>query len=239
MFARRITIVVGHFGSGKTEIAVNGAVRLAAEGHAVSLVDADVVKPYFRTREARVLLAGLDIEVVAPDGDNATADLPIVLPRVRTLCRDPSRRVIVDAGGDDTGARILGSLSDVLAGQDLDFLLVLNFRRPFTPDAASAVDMAREIEAAARLKVTGVVSNTHLMAETTGIVVLEGLQMARDTAAALGVDVRAVVVEEALADGIASADPGCEVLALRRIVQPPIGTPRLRVRTTGPLFLVK
>jgi hypothetical protein len=239
VWERRITIVVGHFGSGKTEIAVNGALSLAGAGQAVSLVDVDLVKPYFRTREARDLLAGLDIEVVAPDGENATADLPIVLPRVRTLCRDEGRRVILDAGGDDTGARVLGSLSDVLRPAGADLLLVLNFRRPFTPDVPSAVAMAREITAAARLPVTGVVSNTHLMHDTTPAIVHEGLCMARETAAALGVDVRAVAVEEGHAAALRNASPGCEVLSLRRIVQPPVGTPRLRVPRSGPLFVVK
>jgi hypothetical protein len=239
MFERRITIVVGHFGSGKTEIAVNGAVRLAAGGTPVALVDIDVVKPYFRTREARDLLSDLGVELVAPAGENATADLPIVLPRVRTLCRDTSRKVVVDAGGDDTGARVLGSLSDVLAGQAPDLLLVLNFRRPFTPDVPSAVAMARDIEAAARLKVTGIVANTHLMAETTADVILDGLRMARETADMLGVDVRAVAVEEGLDREIAAAAPGVEVFPLKRIVQPPVGPMNLKVPRTGPLFVVR
>jgi RecA/RadA recombinase len=239
MFERRITILVGHFGSGKTEIAVNGAVHVAAGGLPVALVDIDVVKPYFRTREARDLLSDLGVEVVAPSGENATADLPIVLPQVRTLCRDTSRKVIVDAGGDDTGARVLGSLSDVLAGQDLDLLLVLNFRRPFTPDVPSAVAMARGIEAAARRKVTGIVSNTHLMAETTADVVRDGLRMAREAADALGVDLRAVAVEEGLDRQIAASGPGCEVFPLRRIVQPPLGTTRLVVPRSGPLFVLR
>jgi len=239
VFERRVTIVVGHFGSGKTEIAVNGAIRMAEDGNPVSLVDIDVVKPYFRTREAKDLLMDLGIEVVSPAGENATADLPIVLPRVRSLCHDPSRRVIIDAGGDDTGARVLGSLSDVLDGQDTDLLLVLNFRRPFTPDVEAAVAMAREIEAASRRTITGVVSNTHLMDETTPDVVRDGLRQAREVADRLGVDVRAVAVEPGLAAGIARDDPGCEVLALRRIVQPTMAAPRLRVPRSGPLFVVK
>lgn len=239
MWERRITIIVGHFGSGKTEVAVNGALSVASAGRPVSLVDLDVVKPYFRTREARDLLAGLPVDLVAPDGEDATADLPIVLPKVRALCRDASRRVIVDAGGDETGARALGSLSDVLGAAAADLLLVLNFRRPFTPDVPSALAMARGIEAVSRLRVTGVVSNTHLMHETTADIVRDGLRMARETARELGVDVRAVAVEagsEALAG---DAGPGCEVLPLRRLVQPPVGTPRLRAPRTGPLFVVK
>ncbi len=239
MFERRITIVAGHFGSGKTEIAVNGAIHQARDGLPVALIDIDVVKPYFRTREAREELAARGVELVAPDGENATADLPIVLPRVRALCRDGSRRVILDAGGDDTGARVLGSLADVLDDQDPDFLLVLNFRRPFTPDVPSALAMAREIESASRRRITGVVSNTHLMDETTREVLLDGLRLARQTAAKLGVEVRAMGVQEGSRSLLEPSETGCEILPLRRIVQPPVGTPRIRVPGSGPLFVLR
>jgi hypothetical protein len=239
VFERRLTVIVGHFGSGKTEIAVNGALCMASRGQPVSLVDLDVVKPYFRSREACQVLQDAGIELVAPGGESATADLPIILPRVRAVCRDTSRRVLVDAGGDATGARVLGSLSDVLDGLDMDFLLVLNFRRPFTYDVDSAVAMARGIETVARRKLTGVVSNTHLMAETTIELVNEGLRYSRDVAEILGVDVRAVVIEDRLADCLGETEAGCEVFHLTRVVQPGVGTPRPRTQPSGPPFVVR
>ncbi|MBM4396199.1 MAG: cobalamin biosynthesis protein CbiA [Deltaproteobacteria bacterium] len=237
MFEDRVTVLVGHFGSGKTEVAVNGAIRLAEGGARVALADLDLVKPYFRSRAGRELLAAAGVDLVAPEGDDA-GDLPIVLPRVRTLCADPEVRVVIDAGGDDTGARALGSLSDLLGRLGVGFDLVLNFRRPFTPDVDSAVAMAREIEAAARLRVTGVVSNTHLMGQTTPAIVLEGCALARETAGRLGVPLAAAVVEERMRDAVDEAALGCPVFPVRRLVQPPFDQEGYRVPRSGPLFRV-
>ena len=233
MFGRRVTVLVGHFGSGKTEIAVNGVLSMAARGERAALVDLDVVKPYFRSRAARDLLKEAGVELVAPDEELLESDLPIIVPRVRAVCGDPDRRVVIDAGGDDTGARALGSIRDVLAPLGVGFDLVLNFRRPFTPDVDSAVAMAREIEAAAGLAVTGVISNTHLMGQTTPEVVLEGFSLARETAQRLGVAVLAVCVEESMLAALDGLD--APVFPVRRVVRSPFD-PELRVRTTGPLF---
>ena len=130
-----MTIFVGHFGSGKTEIALNGALELAAGGRAVTLADLDVVKPYFRSRSARDILSRAGIELLAPTGANVHADLPIIVPQIRSQLRDSNRRLIMDVGGDEVGARVLGSLSDVVPFDDTDCFLVLNFRRPSTPES--------------------------------------------------------------------------------------------------------
>lgn len=238
MFGSRITIVVGHFGSGKTEIAVNAAMNLAAAGRPVSLVDLDFVKPYFRSRTAGRFLIDAGVELVAPDGEKLYADLPILLPRVRSICKDPNRTVLMDVGGDDTGARVLGSLTDVLHDQPLEVLLVLNFRRPFTPDVESAIAMAAEIETAARRKVDGIVSNTHLMDETTLDVVREGWEMSDAVAGRLGVPVRALALEEGVLPEVVDATFGCPVLRLRRAVRP-IFDEGPRVPRVGPLFVLK
>jgi hypothetical protein len=237
VFGQRVTAIVGHFGSGKTEIAVNGALRLAAEGRPVTLVDLDVVKPYFRSRAARETLAAHGVDLVVPAGDTIFADLPIIVPRVRTMLRDERRRVLLDVGGDDTGARALGSIADAVPREETDHLLVLNFRRPFTETVEAAVTMIREIEAAARLRVTGVISNTHLMGETTAEVVTDGYRMAVATAAAAGVPVVAVAVEEALAAELAAAAFACPVFPLRRVLRPPFAQSRPQ-RTSGPPFVL-
>lgn len=239
LFARRVTLLAGHFGSGKTEITLNGALDLAARGEAVTLVDLDVVKPYFRSRSARELLRQGGVDLVAPQGEFFSSDLPIILPQIRSAISDPSRRVLLDAGGDDTGARVIGSLTDVIRQDEgTDFFLVLNFRRPFTPDVPSAVQMVREIEATARLRVTGLLSNTHLMHQTTVAVVLEGHRLAAETASRLGVRLAAVTVEEPLLNQVREhLGEGCPVVPLRRIVRPPFeGT--LSQRKVGPLFVV-
>ena len=237
MYERRITILVGSFGSGKTEIALNGALALAATGRTVTLADLDIVKPYFRSRAARAILDAAGIRLLAPTGDNAHSDLPIVVPQVRAALRDPSCRLVVDVGGNDTGARVLGSLSDVIPVADTHLLVVLNFRRPSTSEAEEAVAMVRRIEAAARVTVTGLVSNTHLMRETTPRVVLDGHRMALEAAGLLDIPVIAVTATSDVAADLAGEELGCPLVVLQRIVLPPFDQPP-QVRTMGPLFVV-
>ena len=237
MFGSRVTLLVGHFGSGKTEIALNGVLGLAARGDRATLVDLDVVKPYFRSRSGRAYLAEAGVELVAPRGDNLHADLPILVPEIRSRLVHGDGRVVMDVGGDDTGARVLGSLSDVMPVDHTECLLVLNFRRPFTGNAAEAEEMVREIEAVARLPVRGLVSNTHLMGETTRDVVLEGYREALETSRRIEVPVVAVTVDRDAARVVSEDDVDCELMVLDRIVRPPFD-PDLRVRTDGPLFVL-
>ena len=237
MDERRVTVYVGHFGSGKTEIALNRALDLTAAGVPVTLADLDVVKPYFRTRSAKAILDDAGIELLAPQGANIHGDLPIIVPQIRSQLRDPARRLIMDIGGDGVGARVLGSLSDVVPIEDTDCLLVLNFRRPSTPDPEGAAAIVREIEAVGRVPVTGLVSNTHLMEETTAEVVLEGHRLAQETARRVGVPLLAVTVQEDLARELEGVDLGCPLVTMRRIVLPPFAQ-KPELRTTGPLFVV-
>lgn len=237
MDRRRVTVFLGHFGSGKTEIALNRALDLAGRGVPVTVADLDVVKPYFRTRSGRAILAGAGVELLAPEGPNIHADLPIIVPQIRSALRSGERRLILDVGGDDTGARVLGSLGDVLTAADTDVLAVLNFRRPSTPDVPSAVAMVRAIEAVGRVRVTGLVSNTHLMDETTPEVVLEGYRDAREAADRLACPVTAVTVLDGFADGLDPAELDCPLVVLRRIVRPPHDA-EVHRRPTGPLFVV-
>jgi hypothetical protein len=232
-----VTLLVGHFGSGKTEIALNGALGLAAAGMRVTLADLDVVKPYFRSRSARAILSDAGIELLAPTGANVHADLPIIVPQIRSHLRDSERRLIMDVGGDEIGARVLGSLSDVVPFDDTDCLLVLNFRRPSTPDPEHALQMIREIEAVGRVPVSGLVSNTHLMGETTPAVVVDGYRQAAETARAAEVPLVAVTVTENLIADLRQENFECPVITMRRIVMPPFAQSHER-RTTGPLFVV-
>jgi hypothetical protein len=234
---KRVTILAGHFGSGKTEIALNGALGLAATGVPVSLVDLDVVKPYFRSRSGREHLSRGGVRLVAPQGDYYSSDLPIILPQIRGVLQDPSERIIMDAGGDDTGARVVGSLTDTIPMDETDLLLVLNFRRPFTPDVEAAVTMVREIESKARMAVTGLISNTHLMGETTREIILEGYEQATETSRRIGVPLVAVTIEKAQAKAIEPGELDCPICVMTRIVKPFFDEDREQ-RTIGPLFVV-
>lgn len=190
---RPITILVGHFGSGKTEIAVNLAFGLRNGGAEVTLVDLDLVKPYFRCRLARDDLESRGIRLVAPAGDRFYADLPILVPEARNAARaEASRgsRLIFDVGGDDLGARVLGSLSGLLDRTATDLLFVVNVNRPFAEDLPTLRTMLYGIQAAARLEVTGLVANSHLMHETTPETVLGGIRIARALEALTGIPLR-------------------------------------------------
>jgi len=238
MFDRRIVIFSGHFGSGKTELALNLAVSEGKAQRPVTLVDLDVVKPYFRSRSGREFLAAANVDFVAPEGDLLQADLPVILPKVRALCRGVASRVIMDVGGDDTGARVIGSIADVLDPSETEFLMVLNFRRPFTPDPNAAVEMAHEIEAAARARFTGIVSNTHLMQETTWPVIREGFTMAIQTGKMLGIPVKAVGIDAAFEPVAKPSDFPCPILPVHRFLLPPFKSQGGEVRKTGPLFVL-
>ena len=201
-----VIILVGHFGSGKSEIAINLACRFRAGGEAVALVDLDLVKPYFRSRIARDELDARGIRLVVPQGDHFYADLPIVVPEIRGALSKAATtgRVIVDMGGDDTGARVIGSLGAVVESHRTDVLFVVNTNRPFAENPPAIRKMLHEIETATRLKVTGLVSNSHLMEETTPEVISEGIGIARLVSDSTGIPIRFYAALNRLQSGIAS-----------------------------------
>ncbi len=232
---RSSTILVGHAGSGKTEIAINLALGLRQGGAAVTLVDLDLVKPYFRCRLAKDELEARGIRLVAPGGDRFYSDLPILVPEARAAGRDgKDGRVIYDVGGSDLGARVLGSFGDLLDPVSTDLLFVVNGRRPFAEDLASRRAMLLDVQAAARMPVTGLVANTHLMQETTVEIVMAGICAARELAAATGIPLRFCAMLAGLVRGVSGSGgeaDGLPILPLERYIvapfmPPPPGVPR-------------
>jgi hypothetical protein len=232
-----VVILAGHFGSGKSEIALNLAFGFRDRGHEVSVVDLDVVKPYFRCRAAREELQANGIRLVAPEGELTHADLPIILPEIRHLVQHGNGKVVMDVGGDPVGTRALGSLADVMAAERTHHLLVLNFRRPYTETVDDAVEMVRAIEAAGRLPVNGLISNTHLLAETTPEVVLGGLRLAEETARRVGLPVIATGVDEKTARALDGRDLACPLIVLTRRITTPF-EPTRQPRRVGRLFML-
>lgn len=215
-------MVVGNYGSGKTEVSVNLALKAAAAGRRVRIADLDLVNPYFRCREARRLMEAKGVEVVVPPGAQAWADLPIVVPEVLRMLSPPAGTLsLFDVGGDDVGARVLGSLRDGAIATGYELWQVINPQRPFTRDATGCVAMREAIERSTRLCVTGIVVNSHLMEETTPDVVCRGLDVAREAARRGGLPIRFVAVMEALADapGIRAMEE--PVLLMKRHMLPP------------------
>jgi hypothetical protein len=218
-FQSPVLVFAGHFGSGKTEIAVNFALALAAmrRGH-INLVDLDLVKAYFRCRLARDAVTPRGIRLVAPEGELSQADLPILLPEVGGLIKRREGTTVIDVGGDDSGARVLGSLVAAFP-PDYELLLVVNQRRPSSENADATLVMMAEIEEAARLKVTGLISNTHLMAETTPAIVQEGIAMCREVEQRSGRPLRFACAEAPIVARL--GDAGVPLLTLRRHILPP------------------
>lgn len=215
-----VVLIVGNYGSGKTEVAVNLAIRLSQQ-HKVSIADLDIVNPYFRCREAREEMESFGIRVINPEGDYVAADLPIVLPEIRGAVQGGEGVSIFDVGGDDVGARVLSSLADVMADRPYTMLQVLNAKRPFTETAEGCLRIGREIEAASRLKITGLVSNTHLLEETDASTVIEGLRMAREVGKAGDRPIAFVTANETLRDTLDPQEAGCPVLWIKRRMLPP------------------
>ena len=234
---RPVVILVGHFGSGKTEIAVNLAFGLRNRAADVTLVDLDLVKPYLRCRLAKDDLETRGVRLVAPAGAHFYADLPILVPEARGVARDGTGLHswrILDVGGHDLGARVLGSFSGLLDPRITDLLFVVNVNRPFAEDLSSGRQMLHAVEAAARLSVTGLVANTHLMDETTPETVREGIRAAREMEAATGIPLRFCAMQRQLTDAFGGPQGTAEalpILAIERYIvapfrQSPLGARR-------------
>ena len=188
-----VTVLVGHFGAGKSEIAVNLSFGWRDRGEAVAVVDLDVVKPYFRSRLLREEMQARGITLVVPQDDRFYADLPIIVPEVRGAVGRAMAghgRAVVDVGGADVGARVLGSIAGLDDPSLADVIFVVNGNRPFAESPEAVVSMLRDIERVSKLRVTGLAANTHLIHETTDETVVEGIALAGAVSRTTGLPVR-------------------------------------------------
>lgn len=175
---KRTRVIVGHYGSGKTEFSVNYALKLAEQGKRNALADLDIANPYFRSRERQQMLEKRGIKVYSNTfGYDITADLPAITASIKSPLEDASFQTIIDAGGDDSGARILIQFDKYLQGDDYDLLCVVNANRPETASVQGALDHIYRIEKETNLKITGLVNNTHLLMETKAEDVIKGYRL--------------------------------------------------------------
>ena len=176
---KRIQIITGHYGSGKTEYAVNLALQLAEKYENVALADMDIVNPYFRSYEQAKRLEDAGIRVIVTSC-GGIADIPAINPEVMSIFQQEKWTGVLDIGGDPLGARVLARFAPQLKTEDFDLLFVLNAIRPETKDVESALQYMRDIERECRQKVTGIVNNTHLCGETTAEEILKGARLAQE-----------------------------------------------------------
>jgi hypothetical protein len=218
-----VVIIVGNYGSGKTEVAVNLAVHQKQQGINVRLADLDLVNPYFRTREARRALEAMGIAVILPPEQLMQADLPILMPQVAGLVREPGDLAILDVGGDDAGATVLSALKQAfgLLKGPVTMMQVVNPFRPNTGSIEGCLNMRRAIETRARMPVDRWVGNAHMLEETT----LEHFQFGRDFMGFLqeasGLNVEFVTVPHQLSPLIETEQMKWPVLPIHRQLVPP------------------
>ena len=160
---KRLTLFAGHYGSGKTNIAVNYALQLAREGKKVCIADLDIVNPYFRTKDSAKELEAAGVHLISPQFANTNVDLPALPAEAYRLVEDKSSYGIMDIGGDDRGAYALGRyVPYILKENNYRMIYVANCYRALTRTAAEAMEVMREIEAACGLKFTDIANNSHL-----------------------------------------------------------------------------
>jgi RecA/RadA recombinase len=218
----RIRIFVGAYGSGKTEVALNWAFSRAAAGEKVAIADLDLVNPFFRSRELRGELEAAGVRVLAPEGELAEADLPIIVPAIQGAIDDPDLHLILDVGGDDAGARALARFALVLRGLPHQVYMVLNDRRPWTGHTEGIEQTIARVQQSARMPVTALISNPNLGGETTPAVIKAGHATVVDAAAALGLPVAYLAVMGELVDQLLPDTAlGVPVMPIQRHLFPP------------------
>ena len=197
---KRLTLFAGHYGSGKTNIAVNYAIALADEGKKVCIADLDIVNPYFRTKDSESELREKGIELISSRYANTNVDLPALPAESYRLVQDRSTYGIMDIGGDDRGAYALGRYADAIKSEgDYRMAFVVNCYRPLTSTVTDTAEIMKEIEAACGIEFTCIVNNSNLGSETTVETVLDSVDFVNKLSEVTGLPVWLTTAEESVA----------------------------------------
>lgn len=188
---KRLKIVIGAYGSGKSEISVNLALSMKRDNPSakVLMADLDIVNPFYRSADASRLLEENDIRLISPMYANSNIDAPVLSGEVNVIFDDESYCGVYDIGGEDMGATILGSMKTKLENIDADLLMAVNVRRPFTSTVDEIIIMASELQAAAKMKITGFINNSNLLGETTFEDLKKGEEILKEVSSRTGIPV--------------------------------------------------
>ena len=198
---KRIRIMIGHYGSGKSEFAMNYVVKLRDEVDGkVALSDLDIVNVYFRTREKKNFLKSLNILPIYSSIDAPILDLPAISAEIATPINDKLNNYVMDVGGDNVGARVIGRFNHLLNEGDYDMFCVVNANREQTQTANQVIEHIKAIEKASGLKVTGLVNNTHLIKLTTVEDILKGQELVTEVSRLCNIPIRYVACLESIVD---------------------------------------
>lgn len=204
---KRLTLFAGHYGSGKTNIAVNYALYLARTGKRVTIADLDIVNPYFRTKDSERELSEAGIRLISPRYANSNVDLPALPAESYTMVQDKTVYGVMDIGGDDRGAYALGRYVDAIKAEgNYRMAFVVNCCRPLTSTVSEAIEIMREIEAACGLGFTCIINNSNLGEETTPQIVLASADFVRELSEQTGLPVWLTSVEESVSRNLSVPD---------------------------------
>lgn len=197
---KKYVVLIGNYGSGKTELALNIAADAAKQGNESVLIDMDIVNPYFRSSSKKEELEGLGIRVIHPGYANSMTEVISLPPEIYAPFDAPPDRAVFDVGGDATGASALGMLKEKFATvqEDIEFLFVINPARPLQKDAGSIIAIMDEIEQAGSVKITGLVNNANLARDTDMEMIIEAENLVDQISGLTGLPVRFTVVREDL-----------------------------------------
>lgn len=200
---KRITLLCGHYGSGKTNVAVNLALALRRVYDRVAVADLDIVNPYFRSKDSRERFESEGIRLICSEYANTNVDIPALPQDMYAVTDDRALRVVIDVGGDDRGALALGRISgSILEENNYEMLAVINASRPLTRTAEDTVEVLREIEAAGGIPFTGLINNTNLGRETTAELVLNSVPYAESVSKLMGIPVVMTAVPASLSQDL-------------------------------------
>ena len=205
---KRITLLCGHYGSGKTNVAVNLAMMMKKQYDKVTIADLDIVNPYFRTKDSSEELARAGIKLICSEFANSNVDIPALPQEMYSITDDTSHRVLIDVGGDDRGALALGRLAPKIKEEnDYEMLMVINKCRPLTRTVEDTLEVMGEIEFACGIKFTGLVNNSNLGEETTAEDVLNSLEYANAVSKATGLPLVATAYKAELDNQLSDKVP--------------------------------
>lgn len=217
---KRIVLLAGHYGSGKTNIAVNLAFSLKKYRERVAVADIDIVNPYFRSKDSVQELQAAGIRMIASEYAGSNVDVPALPQEMYSIIDDRDLSAVVDLGGDDRGALAMGRWRDaILEENDYEMLFVVNHFRPLTRDAASTIEIMGEIEAASGMRFTAVVNNSNLGNETTAQDVFDSQEYANEICALTGLPLKMTTVHEGLYESLRDEIPNLYPLKLQRKIQ--------------------
>ena len=198
---KRIRLFIGHYGSGKSEVSINYVTKLReqVEGE-VALADLDVVNVYFRSREKKDIMKDLGITPIDSSMNTTTLDLPAVSAEIMRPLNDKSVNYVIDVGGDNVGGKVVGRFANQFNSNDYDMFYVVNANREKTQTAKEVLQYIDAIEATSKLKVTGLINNTHMLKETTVEDVLKGQYVAREVSKIRNIPIKYISCLESIVD---------------------------------------